>query len=103
MAQHALRKAGWLLAGLAFLAGGQAWACDSHDDPAANKYLAYLELRGLSDTEVRALEQQAIDKYHEKQLAVARARFLRRFQPDPAPPVQDVRSSVLPGAESTSL
>jgi hypothetical protein len=77
MARQVFRSAACFMGGIALFGGVPALACDAHGNPEANKYLAYLELRGLSEAEVRALEQEAIDKYHAKQLGIARARFLR--------------------------
>ena len=76
------------IAGLIFAAGlsvaTPAIACDSHDSP-DNYFLAYIEMRGMTEAEIRAAERRAYDQWHEKQIEVARARFLQRFTPDPTP------------------
>lgn len=76
------------IAGLIFAAGlvatTPALACDSHDSP-QNYFLAYIEMRGMTEAQIRAAERRAYDQWHEKQIEVARARFLQRFTPDPAP------------------
>jgi len=83
MGSRRFLSAAWLVGGVMLLGGVPASACDMHGNPEANKFLAYIELRGLSAEEVRDLEREAIDKYHAKQLEIARSRFLRRFEPDP--------------------
>lgn len=84
MVRHAIRSAAWILGGAALFAALPALACDRHDT-ADNQFLAYIDFRGMTEAEARAAEREAIDKYHAKQLEVARSRFLRRFQPDPQP------------------
>ncbi|WP_347303115.1 hypothetical protein V5740_00330 [Croceibacterium sp. TMG7-5b_MA50] len=64
-----------------------AMACDMHGS-ADNFFLAYLDFRNMTEAEQRAAEQRAIDQFHAQQLETAKARFVRRFNPDPAPPAE---------------
>ncbi|KHL24344.1 hypothetical protein PK98_09650 [Croceibacterium mercuriale] len=66
------------------LAGPAAIACDMHGS-ADNFFLAYIDFRDMTEAEQRAAEQRAIDQFHAQQLETAKARFTRRFTPDPMP------------------
>lgn len=82
------------LALAAAVAAPAAQACDMHGS-ADNFFLAYLDFRDMTEAEQRAAEQRAIDQYHAQQLETAKARFVRRFTPDPAPsaePATDQRA-----------
>lgn len=65
-------------------AGSSAFACDMHGS-ADNFFLAYIDFRDMTEAEQRAAEQRAIDQFHAQELETARARFMRRFTPDPTP------------------
>lgn len=80
---NAIRKTAMLAAAGACVASMPAIACDNHDE-AAYAFLATLELRGMSDEEVRAARSEAIAKYHAKELERARSIFVRRFDTAPA-------------------
>jgi hypothetical protein len=68
----------------ASLAAPAVSACDMHGS-ADNFFLAYLDFRNMTEAEQRAAEQRAIDQFHAQQLETAKARFVRRFTPDPVP------------------
>ena len=68
----------------AALAGPAVSACDMHGS-ADNFFLAYIDFRDMTEAEQRAAEQRAIDQFHAQQLQTAKARFVRRFTPDPMP------------------
>ena len=67
-----------LLSGTLLGASQAAIACDSHGTE-DNYFLAYVDFRGMSEADQRKAEQEAIDKYHAKKLAEARAAFISRF------------------------
>ena len=76
-----------VLSALAFaaaLAAPAVVACDMHGS-ADNFFLAYIDFRDMTEAEQRAAEQRAIDQFHAQQLETAKARFVRRFTPDPTP------------------
>lgn len=68
----------------AALTGPAASACDMHGS-ADNFFLAYIDFRDMTEAEQRAAEQRAIDQFHAQQIETAKARFVRRFTPDPVP------------------
>jgi hypothetical protein len=79
-------------AAAAVFTGPTAIACDMHGS-ADNFFLAYIDFRDMTEAEQRAAEQRAIDQFHAQQLETAKARFKRRFTPDPTPQSQPAAST----------
>ena len=73
-----LRTVAFASAGV-LLSATAALACDQHGSLTENRFLAYLDTRGMTEAEIRVAEQKAIDAYHAEKLALARAAFLNRF------------------------
>ena len=85
---------------LALLASSvPALACANHDE-AAYGFLGTLNLGGMTPEEIEAKKQEAIDAYHARELARARARFVRRFDVDPAPREPQLASAASAAGQS---
>ena len=79
-----VRRTAFFLSSALLLSSAPAFACANHDE-AAYGFLGTLNLGGLTPAEIEAKKQEAIDAFHERELARARTRFVRRFDVDPAP------------------
>ena len=79
-----VRRSAMILSSALLLSSAPAFACANHDE-AVYGFLGTLNLGGLTPDEIEAKKQEAIDAYHARELARARARFVRRFDVDPAP------------------
>ncbi len=67
------------IAGLA--AATPAAACDLHGEMDYG-FLAYINYSGMTPEQMAEAEQAAIQAHHEKQVALAREAFVKRFQTD---------------------
>ena len=79
-----IRRSALILSSVLLLSSAPVLACAYHDE-AAYGFLGTLNLGGLTPAEIEAKKQEAIDAFHARELARARARFMRRFDVDPAP------------------
>lgn len=54
------------------------YACESDEDLISGIY-AYMDTTGMTDDQIAVEKQKLLVKYHEKQMALARASFIARF------------------------